>query len=225
MRDRVNEIKAGHGEGGELSRLELSREYKRLATLFAVRISCFERKRFENLSHAVSKAMNLNSYIGLIGRNFRSVVKPDGVHLEECAAVQAQLRIPDARYVIALDADTVVVHDYALRLIQLMELDENCRVAIAQSPHRPMPGSPIVLERAAAAQTDIQRMLCQGSAHYGAAFWVGGSAVIRRDALEDVCEQTVEQRSTFAMEPWLRTRNRPSVSSPKDGAFTTTSIR
>jgi cellulose synthase (UDP-forming) len=194
MRSRANELEAERGDHrAELSRLEISHEYKRLAAMFAVRISCFERKRFANLSHAVSKAMNLNSYMGLIGRNFRTVIRPDGLHLEECEASDAQLRIPDARYIIAVDADTVMVHDYALRLIHLMEQEENQRVAIAQSPHRAMPDSPILLERAAAAQTDLQRMLCQGSAHYGAAFWVGGSAVMRREALEDVCELTVER--------------------------------
>jgi len=191
---RANEIKQGPAEKGrELSRHEIAREYKRLATLFAVRVSCFERKRFVNLSHAMSKAMNLNSYIGLIARNFRIVIGPDGSHLEECEAAHAQIRIPDAKYIIALDADTLLVHDYALRLIHLMEQDGNRRVAIAQSPHRSIPGSPIVLERAAGAQTDLQRMLCQGSAHYGAAYWVGGSALIRRDALEDICEHTLER--------------------------------
>ncbi len=194
LRMRADEINAASsGQARELSLLQITREHKRLTALFAVQVSCFERKRFVNLSHAVSKAMNLNSYIGLIARNFRTALKIDGAHLEECEVADASLRIPDAKYIIALDADTLLVHDYALRLIHLMEQDENRRVAIAQSPHRPMPGSPIVLERAAAAQTDIQRMLCQGSAHYGAAFWVGGSALMRRDALEDVCEQTRER--------------------------------
>ncbi len=194
MRSRANELGAQRSDNrAELSRREFSHEYKRLAAMFAVRISCFERKRFANLSHAVSKAMNLNSYMGLIGRNFRTVIRPDGLHLEESDASNAELRIPDASYIIAVDADTVMLHDYALRLIHLMEQEENQRVAIAQSPHRAMPDSPILLERAAAAQTDLQRMLCQGSAHYGAAFWVGGSAVMRREALEDVCEPAVER--------------------------------
>jgi cellulose synthase/poly-beta-1,6-N-acetylglucosamine synthase-like glycosyltransferase len=194
MRSRANQLGVERRDNrGELSRQELTHEYKRLAALFAAQISCFERKRFANLSHSASKAMNLNSYMGLIGRNFRTRIMPDGLHLEECDASNSQLRIPDAGYIIAVDADTLMVHDYALRLIHLMEQPENQRVAIAQSPHRAMPDSPILLERAVAAQTDLQRMLCQGSAHYGAAFWVGGSAVMRRAALEDVCEPAVER--------------------------------
>ena len=49
-------------------------------------ITRFERKRYRNLSHAPSKAMNLNSYIGLLGRSFKEHVTADGCHLVECAA-------------------------------------------------------------------------------------------------------------------------------------------
>jgi hypothetical protein len=47
----------------------LSHEYRRLVALVTVEIEHFERKRYANLSHATNKAMNLNSYIGLIGRS------------------------------------------------------------------------------------------------------------------------------------------------------------
>ena len=53
------------------------REYRRLAALFAAEISCFERKRYVNLSHEPNKAMNLNSYLGLMGRSFRESRGPD----------------------------------------------------------------------------------------------------------------------------------------------------
>jgi len=55
-----------------LSQQGITHEYRRLSSLCAVRISSFERKQFANLSHAASKAMNLNSYLGLIGRSFPS---------------------------------------------------------------------------------------------------------------------------------------------------------
>jgi cellulose synthase/poly-beta-1,6-N-acetylglucosamine synthase-like glycosyltransferase len=194
LRARARELKLDAArEGLELSREAIAREYRRLATLFAVRLSCFERKSYVNLSHSMSKAMNLNSYLGLVAHNFRKVIKPDGVHLEECDPAQAQLGVRDAKYVLSVDADTLLLNDYALRLIHLMEQDHNRRVAIAQSPHSACPGSPSLLEREAGAQTNIQRMLCQGSAYYGAAFWVGGSAIMRRAALEDVCEETEER--------------------------------
>ena len=190
MRSRADAIA---NQRARFSADAMRHEYRRLSTLFAVRISCFERKQFVNLSNAPGKAMNLNSYLGLIARNFRLVTKSDGLHLEECEASSVQLRMADAKYIIAVDADTLLVHDYALRLIEFMEQEENRRVAIAQSPHRPFPGSSVELERVVGMQTDIQRMLCQGSAYYGAAFWVGGSALMRREALEDVCESTSER--------------------------------
>ncbi|MET0709637.1 MAG: hypothetical protein ABWY82_22750, partial [Tardiphaga sp.] len=60
--------------------------------LFAVPIDIFERKRFANLSHAPNKAMNLNSYIGLIGRTFRISKDADGVSLLlETPATEAEV--------------------------------------------------------------------------------------------------------------------------------------
>ena len=46
----------------------LGQEYLRLSRLFTADISVFERKRYANLSHEPNKAMNLNSYIGLMGK-------------------------------------------------------------------------------------------------------------------------------------------------------------
>ena len=48
----------------------IAAEYDRLAEVFRVELSSFERKRYANLSHAPNKAMNLNSYIGLLGGHF-----------------------------------------------------------------------------------------------------------------------------------------------------------
>ena len=95
----------------------LEREYKGLAALFNVEISCFERKLYENLSHEPNKAMNLNSYIGLMEKSFRE--RRDGARnfLEETTGADATLGIPAADYVITLDADSMLLPDYALRLI------------------------------------------------------------------------------------------------------------
>lgn len=65
LRAHGEEIKSWHDDQArDLSGDAIAREYRRLATLFAVRLSCFERKRFANLSDAMSKAMNLNSSSG-----------------------------------------------------------------------------------------------------------------------------------------------------------------
>ena len=64
----------------------IAREYFRLSRLFTVDISSFERKRYVNLSHEPNKAMNLNSYIGLMGKTV--VVEPhaQGQQLRHCEA-------------------------------------------------------------------------------------------------------------------------------------------
>ncbi len=176
--------------------VEMTREYRRLASLFAVRITSFERKRFENMPHAPNKATNLNSYLSLIGRNFREVIRPTGLHLEECDEASAQLRVPDADYVITLDADSLLTHDYALRLIAVMEQPEHSRCAVAGSPYSAIRGSSSRLERVAGAQTDAQWIMSQGLTHYRSGFWVGANAVLRRKALEDICQISTERGYT-----------------------------
>lgn len=172
--------------------VEVAREYRRLASLFAARITSFERKRFENLSHARNKAMNLNGYIGLLGRSFREVIRPSGLRLEECDAAVAQLNVPPADYIITVDADSMLLNDYALRLIHVMEQPESRRFGVVQSPYTAVPGSLSVLERTAGAQTDVGWIMSQGYRYFGAAFWVGANALLRREALEDICQITTE---------------------------------
>ena len=55
---------------------DLSLHFRRLAWLFDVELSAFERKRVSNLSHEPNKAMNLNSYISLLGKSMRSIADP-----------------------------------------------------------------------------------------------------------------------------------------------------
>jgi cellulose synthase/poly-beta-1,6-N-acetylglucosamine synthase-like glycosyltransferase len=145
------------------------------------------------MPHAPNKATNLNSYLSLIGRNFREVIRPTGLHLEECDDASAQLRVPHADYVITLDADSLLMHDYALRLITLMEQPESRRYAVAGSPYSAIRGSSSRLERIAGAQTDAQWIMSQGLTHYRSGFWVGANAVLRREALEDICQISTER--------------------------------
>ena len=168
-------------------------EYRRLAALFAVPITSFERKRFLNLPHAANKAMNLNSYLALIGRHFREIIRPDGLFLEECAPSEARFHIPDADYVITLDADSLLLHDYALRLTHVMDSPEAERYAVVESPYTAVPGTPSLVERMAGAQTDVQWIGSQGSTYFNASFWVGANALLRRAALEDICEIVYER--------------------------------
>jgi len=128
----------------ELEPERIGREYRRLASLFAVPIDCFERKRFGNLSHAPNKAMNLNSYIGLIGRAFRVARSADGVPLIlECHESEADLVVPAADYIITIDADSIILPDYIAKLVSIMEADPG--IAIAQTPYSAYPNPPSVL--------------------------------------------------------------------------------
>src|SRR5207302_1585859 len=47
-------------------------------------------------------------------------------------------------------------------------------------------GSASRIERIAGASTDLQHIVHQGMTHYGATFWVGANAIMRRQALVDI---------------------------------------
>ena len=162
-------------------------EYRRLACLFDVAVTSFERKRYDNLSTAPNKAMNLNSYIGLLGRSFRTVEEAGRVRLLPDASSAADLYVPDAKYLITLDADSLLHPDYALRLAHVMEQPGNERLAVVQTPYSAVPAAPGVLERLAGATTDMQYVVHQGFTRHGATFWVGANAMLRKRALEEIC--------------------------------------
>jgi len=169
----------------------IEREYRRLAALMRVEITSFERKQYANLSHEPNKAMNLNSYIGLIGRSLREFRSRGLLWLEDCATAEATLSIPEADYILTLDADSLVLSDYALRLVTVMESDP--RMAVAQTPYSAFPHAPSLLERIAGATTDIQYVVHQGFTRFGATYWVGANALLRVAALRDIRSVTPER--------------------------------
>ena len=162
-----------------------AREYARLVGLFAARLTRFERKRCVNLSHEPNKAMNINSYIALMGKRFRRVAVNGGYRLEE-AAGGGDVAFPDSEYIITLDADSLLFPDYARKLIHVMEQPEHRNLAVAQTPYSAFPGTSNQLERIAGATTDIQYIIHQGFTYYDATFWVGANALLRKKALEDI---------------------------------------
>jgi cellulose synthase/poly-beta-1,6-N-acetylglucosamine synthase-like glycosyltransferase len=176
-----------------LTVVKLLREYRSLAGLFNVEITSFERKRFINLSHEPNKAMNLNSYISLVGNHYRIRRTKIGSFLEPVDPTQAELSIPDTDYFISLDADSVLLPNYALHLTQFMEQPGNERIAVAQTPYSSFPGSAKVIERIAGATTDIQYIIHQGFTEFRSTFWVGANALIRRAALEEIVETDMER--------------------------------
>jgi cellulose synthase/poly-beta-1,6-N-acetylglucosamine synthase-like glycosyltransferase len=174
---------------------EVDAEYRRLRSLIAAEVSGFERKQFVNLSHAANKAMNLNAYIGLIGKCFRKVNHLDSTILVESTEQDADLKIASADFLVTLDADSVVMSDYALKLMHVMQSDD--RIAVAQTPYCAFPAAPTKLERAAGATTDIQHIAHQGSTSFNAAYWVGANALLRVSALQDIKRETHERGHTM----------------------------
>jgi cellulose synthase/poly-beta-1,6-N-acetylglucosamine synthase-like glycosyltransferase len=191
-RDRALRL-TGLASGGGLDRRAAACEYERLATLFRVHFASFERKQYANLSHQANKAMNLNSYIALMGRSFREVREGKDMLLREVPRGPSTFDVPDAALLLTLDADSVIVPDYALRLAHLMSRPGNGRVAVAQTPYSAFPGAPGVLERVAGATTDIQFLIHQGFTRYNATFWVGANALLRKVALEDIVTEHEER--------------------------------
>jgi cellulose synthase (UDP-forming) len=164
--------------------------YRRLAWIFDADLEVFERKKYASLSHEANKAMNLNSYIGLMGGAYREEQTPDGPVLVSVAkARKGDLVIPDSDFILTLDADSILLRDYCLRLVYFLEQPNNSRVAVTQTPYSSFRGASTRIERLAGATTDIQHILHQGMSYYGATFWVGANAVIRKEALEDIVEK------------------------------------
>ncbi len=165
----------------------LSQLCRRLVWTFEVQISSFERKAYANLPHDANKAMNLNAYIGLMGRTVRRVETRAGAMLRYTTADDGIL-IPDSDYLLTLDADSVLLREYCVRLVHHLEMPGNERIGVIQTPYSAFRGATTRLERVAAATTDIQHILHQGLTYFDATFWVGANAVIRKRALDDIVE-------------------------------------
>ncbi len=163
--------------------------YNRLCWTFSADVVIFERKKYASLSHESNKAMNLNSYIGLMGRTFLQRETPDGsILLPLAEGQQGDISFPDSDFLLTLDADSILLREYCLRLVYFLQQPDNSRVAVTQTPYSSFRGAETRIERLAGATTDIQHILHQGMSYYGATFWVGANAVIRKKALEDIAE-------------------------------------
>ena len=175
---------------GGLNRTRLQLECQRLARRFRVRLDSFERKRYANLSHEPNKAMNLNSYLGLMGSFYGEQHRADGVHLQRA---EVGVGFEDAEFVFTLDADSMTSPDYALRLIHELRQSGNTCVGVAQTPYSSLPARFGTIEYVAGATTDIQYLVHQGFTRYRATYWVGANALLRKAALEDIVVTQMER--------------------------------
>ncbi|MGX6607961.1 glycosyltransferase family 2 protein [Micromonosporaceae bacterium Da 78-11] len=185
-------LNTGADEQAVLPVARMNLFYKRLMAIFDAQITSFERKKYVSLSHEPNKAMNLNSYIGLMGGAYQEVGTPLGTALVTAGPNRADLVVPDPDYVLTLDADSVLLPEYALRLVHLLEQGAYAQHAVAQTPYSAYPGAATRVERISGATTDIQYIVHQGMTHYGATFRVGANAVLRKRALDEICEVSYE---------------------------------
>lgn len=176
-------------EGSVIETERAHQLYQRLAWIFDARVEYFERKKYISLSQEANKAMNLNSYISLMGGSYKKVQTPSGTTLIQTNNKSSDTMVfEDSDYLLTLDADSVLLREYCLRLVYLLEQPHNSMVAVTQTPYSSFRGANTRLERLASATTDIQHILHQGMSYYGATFWVGANAVIRKKALDDIVE-------------------------------------
>lgn len=184
-------VRAAAAEGASLATDRIAQLYRRLAWTFDADLAVFERKKWASLSHEANKAMNLNAFIGLMGGTYRAEETPDGPILNPVtggARRPGDIEIPDSDFLLTLDADSILLREYCLRLTYFLQQPDNARVAVTQTPYSSFRGAGTRIERLAGATTDIQHILHQGKSYYGATFWVGANAVIRKRALEDIVE-------------------------------------
>ncbi|MFB0833935.1 glycosyltransferase family 2 protein [Arthrobacter halodurans] len=194
-------LRAAQAQGTAPDTDRMEELHLRLARLFGAELDHFERKRYASLSQEANKAMNLNSFISLMGKTWLPDQRGDALVLREIGDAddagapgaapglpEGALRIPDSEYLLTLDADSLLLRDYCLRLVYFLESEENAHIAVTQTPYSSFRGAPTRIERIAGATTDIQHILHQGKTRYGATFWVGANAIIRKRALDDIEE-------------------------------------
>jgi cellulose synthase (UDP-forming) len=196
----------GHAAAADaaISAARVRRLYRRLVWLFCADLTSFERKRFASLSHEPNKATNLNSYIGLMGGRYRIRNTPGGlIHLPVRGGAY-DLEVPDPDYVLTLDADSMLLPEYCLRLVAFMERADSADVGVVQTPYSAYRGAPTRIERLAGATTDLQHIVHQGLTHYNATFWVGANAILRKTALDSVMVE--EAHNGFAIRRYIQDR-------------------
>lgn len=201
---RDAEALASRADAGRLDTATLRAEFNRLAQRFNVTVRSFERKRYANLSHEPNKAMNLNSYLGLMGGHFVEQREHGRLLLSAVPSGSPGLTIADSDYVLILDADSILHPEYTIRLAHRLQAPSHHRVAVIQTPYSAFPGASAAVERIAGATTDIQYQIHQGFTHYDATFWVGANAMVRMRALREI--MTTRQERGFTIPTFIQDR-------------------
>ena len=167
--------------------------------------------------------MNLNSFLGLMGKR----VKPDASKGRRLPRRDLDFnRWPlDPGYAVCHHARTQTACCSLVTPPRSSGSWNNLNMLglpSRQTPYSAFPNPPGVLERTAGATTDIQYLVHQGFTRFGATFWVGANALLKKSALEDICTEKREGArrrfdATFKTEQSSRTRNRRWIYCPRDG--------
>ncbi len=143
---RADKLESLASSGISPAAKDLLQEFDGLIGRFEVQFKSFERKRYLNLSHEPNKAMNVNGYLGLMGRRLSERITAKGTLLVDAKGKDRfAFSVPETKYVVTLDADSFLKESYARALVGYMEQPGNERVAVAQTPYSAVPGSSIAL--------------------------------------------------------------------------------
>ena len=179
--------------------------YRYLHSLFSTELVSFERKTFENLSHEVNKAMNVNSYLGLLGKTFTITHSKDTKEKQYLVPDQAgTFAVPSADYVVIVDGDSILASDYVLQLVPCIEKPEHQHVAIIQSPYKAFPKAPSLVERVAGVVIDQFCLVQQGQTAYDVAFWCGANGILRTKSLTEI--EMVSYERGYLVRRYIRDR-------------------
>lgn len=164
----------------------LDYEKKIILNFFKTEFKIFNRKKYANLSQASNKSMNLNTYIHAMGKRHIEVEINNVFELQETKDDNKGFVINDAKYILVLDADSLILPNYCEIQINFLEKVENSKVAVTQCPYTGYPNSPILLENITNANTDLKYYLHQGFTYFRSSFWVGANSIIRKSSLNDI---------------------------------------
>ncbi len=107
--------------------------------------------------------MNLNSYIGLMGGATARSQTPAGLNLLPAGEPPPDLVVPECDYVLTIDADSVIMPEYCLRLVHLLER----RGAQRQSPWPSRPTAPSPAPRRGSSGSPARPPTCSTSSTRG----------------------------------------------------------
>ena len=108
--------------------------HRRLVATFRAELSSFERKQYVSLSARAEQGHEPEQLHRAHGRQLQGGRHADGHRPRGVRPPPATLTVPDPDYVLTLDADSVLLPEYTVRILHLMEQSAHADVGVAQTP-------------------------------------------------------------------------------------------